>query len=193
MYGVPLFLYMSKIDVEIKQLLENPQDHERAFRLILKNYKERLYYLIRKIVIDHDDTDDVLQEVFIKIWKNLEKFRGDSNLFTWLYRIATNEALTFLRRRKDSRNISMDENPELINMLEAGGQKSSLLTGDDISLKLQAAVLQLPEKQRIVFNLKYYEDLTYEEIAEITDTTVGGLKANYHAAKKKIEEILGDS
>src|SRR5690606_35125118 len=120
-----------------KQLLENPEDHERAFRLILKNYKERLYYLIRKIVIDHDDTDDVLQETFVKIWRNLEKFRGDSNLYTWLYRIATNEALTFLRRRKESRNISMDENPELINMLEAGGQRASLLTGDDIEIRLQ--------------------------------------------------------
>ncbi len=133
-----------KIDEEIKQLLENPAEHERAFRLILKNYKERLYYLIRKIVIDHDDTDDVLQEAFVKIWRNLDKFRGDSNLYTWLYRIATNEALTFLRRRKESRNISMDENPELINMLEAGGQRASLLTGEDIEMKIQNPVLKIP-------------------------------------------------
>jgi RNA polymerase sigma factor (sigma-70 family) len=181
-----------KIDDQIKQLLENQEEHEKAFRLILKNYKERLYYLIRKIVIDHDDTDDVLQETFIKIWKNLDKFRGDSNLFTWLYRIATNEALNFLRKRKDSKNISMDDNPELMNMLEAGGQKGLLVSGDEIAVKLQKAVLQLPEKQRIVFNLRYFENLTYEEISEVTDTSVGGLKANYHSAKKKIEEILGE-
>lgn len=180
-----------KIEDEIKQLLEDTETHDKAFRLIVRHYKERLYFLIRKIVIDHDDTDDVLQEAFVKIWKNLDKFRGDSNLYTWLYRIATNEALTFLRRRKDARNISMDENPELMNMLEAGGQKAQLLSGEDIEIQLQKAVLQLPEKQRIVFNLKYFENLTYEEISEITDTSVGGLKANYHAAKKKIEEILG--
>ena len=174
---------------EVIALLE-AGEAEKAFRVIMKSYKEKLYYLIRKIVIDHDDTDDVLQETFIKIWKNLDKFRGDSNLYTWLYRIGTNEALTFLRRRKDAQNISMDENPELINML--GNNSQNTLNGDEIALQLQKAVLQLPEKQRIVFNLKYYENLTYEEIAEITETSVGGLKANYHAAKKKIEDILGD-
>ena len=105
-----------KIEVEIKELLTKKATHRRAFELILTNYKERLYFLIRKIVISHDDTDDVLQEAFIKIWKNLEKFRGDSNLYTWLYRIATNEALTFLRRRKNIQNISIDDNPELINL-----------------------------------------------------------------------------
>ncbi|MFT4733168.1 MAG: RNA polymerase sigma factor (sigma-70 family) [Algoriphagus sp.] len=174
----------------IKHLLLDQSQHEAAFQLILKEYKERLYFLIRKIVIDHDDTDDVLQEAFIKIWRNLEKFRGDSNLYTWLYRIGTNEALTFLRRRKDARNISMDENPELMNMLESGSSTSHV-SGNDIEIALQKAVLQLPEKQRIVFNLKYFEHLSYDEIAEITDTSVGGLKANYHAAKKKIEAILG--
>ena len=179
-----------KIDDQIIELLANKSTHEQAFGLIVKNYKERLYYLIRKIVIDHDDTDDVLQEAFLKIWRNLDKYRGDSALYTWLYRIATNEALTFLRRRKDALNISMDDNPELTNMLE-NPSKAELLDEEEISLKLQKAVLQLPEKQRIVFNLKYFEHLTYEEIAEITETSVGGLKANYHAAKKKIEEILG--
>lgn len=179
-----------KTEEIIKQLLLNKATQEDAFKLILKEYKERLYYLIRKIVIDHDDTDDILQEVFIKIWRNLDKFRGDSGLYTWLYRIATNEALTFLRRRKDAQNISMDENPELLRYLEAGN--TSLISGDEISLKLQKAVLQLPEKQRVVFNLKYFEHLSYEEISEITETSVGGLKANYHSAKKKIEDILGE-
>ena len=174
----------------IKQFLLTKSSHDEAFKLIVKEYKERLYYLIRKIVIDHDDTDDVLQEAFIKIWKNLDKFRGDANLYTWLYRIATNESLTFLRRRKDAKNISMDENPELMNMLESGSSTSHI-SGDEMQMALQKAVLQLPEKQRIVFNLKYFEFLSYEEISEITDTSVGGLKANYHAAKKKIEDILG--
>jgi RNA polymerase sigma-70 factor (ECF subfamily) len=174
----------------IIELLKDEEKHPEAFRLILSTYKERLYYLIRKIVIDHDDTDDVLQEAFVKIWKNLDKFRGESNLFTWLYRIATNEALTFLRRRKNQNNISMDENPELLRMLEGGGSKAQHISGDDIALALQKAVLQLPEKQRLVFNLKYFEHLTYEEISDITDTSIGGLKANYHAAKKKIEEII---
>ena len=174
----------------IKQFLLTKSSHDEAFKLIVKEYKERLYYLIRKIVIDHDDTDDVLQEAFIKIWKSLDKFRGDANLYTWLYRIATNESLTFLRRRKDAKNISMDENPELMNMLESGSSTSHI-SGDEMQMALQKAVLQLPEKQRIVFNLKYFEFLSYEEISEITDTSVGGLKANYHAAKKKIEDILG--
>jgi RNA polymerase sigma-70 factor, ECF subfamily len=174
----------------IKQLLLTKSSHDEAFKLIVKEYKERLYYLIRKIVIDHDDTDDVLQEAFIKIWKNLDKFRGDANLYTWLYRIATNESLTFLRRRKDAKNISMDENPELMNMLDSGSSTSHI-SGDEMQMALQKAVLQLPEKQRIVFNLKYFEFLSYEEISEITETSVGGLKANYHAAKKKIEDILG--
>jgi RNA polymerase sigma factor (sigma-70 family) len=174
----------------IKQLLLTKSSHDEAFKFIVKEYKERLYYLIRKIVIDHDDTDDVLQEAFIKIWKNLDKFRGDANLYTWLYRIATNESLTFLRRRKDAKNISMDENPELMNMLDSGSSTSHI-SGDEMQMALQKAVLQLPEKQRIVFNLKYFEFLSYEEISEITETSVGGLKANYHAAKKKIEDILG--
>ena len=179
-----------KTEEIIKQLLLDKSQHEAAFKLILKEYKERLYFLIRKIVIDHDDTDDVLQEAFIKIWRNLDKFRGDSNLYTWLYRIGTNEALTFLRRKKDAKNISMDENPELMNLLESGSTTFHI-SGTDIEMALQKAVIQLPEKQRIVFNLKYFEHLSYEEISEITDTSVGGLKANYHAAKKKIESILG--
>jgi len=174
----------------IKQLLLNKSSNDEAFKLILKEYKERLYYLIRKIVIDHDDTDDVLQEAFIKIWKNLDKFRGDANLYTWLYRIGTNEALTFLRRRKDAQNISIDDNPELMNMLDSGSSTSHI-SGDNIQMELQRAVLKLPEKQRMVFNLKYFEHLTYEEISQITDTSIGGLKANYHSAKKKIEDILG--
>ncbi|UBM59370.1 RNA polymerase sigma factor [Marinilongibacter aquaticus] len=177
-------------DEKILELLADENRRQEAFGLILSTYKERLYYLVRKILIDHDDTDDVLQEVFIKVWKNLGSYRGDSQLYTWLYRIATNESLSFIRRRKKAQNISMDENPELMNLFESNS-KAGHISGDDIAIALQRAVLQLPEKQRIVFNLKYFEYLSYEEISEITSTTVGGLKANYHAAKKRIEEILG--
>jgi RNA polymerase sigma-70 factor, ECF subfamily len=176
-------------DQDIIVLLQDSANHERAFRLIVSSYKERLYHVIRKILIDHDDTDDVLQDTFIKIWKNLDKFRGDANLYTWLYRIGTNEALSFLRKRKKTQNISMDENPELMAMLDSSS-KSQHMTGDEISLRLQKAILQLPEKQRLVFNMKYFDKLKYEEIAEITETSVGGLKANYHMAVKKIEEYL---
>jgi RNA polymerase sigma-70 factor (ECF subfamily) len=176
-------------DQDIIELLADPSQHEKAFRMIVTSYKERLYHVIRKILIDHDDTDDVLQDAFIKIWKNLDKFRGDANLYTWLYRIGTNEALSYLRKRKNTQNISMDDNPELMSMLESAS-KGSQMTGDEISLRLQRAVLELPEKQRLVFNMKYFDKLKYEEIAEITETSVGGLKANYHMAVKKIEEIL---
>lgn len=177
-------------DEEIISLLQTEGAQEKAFGLIISSYSSRLYQVIRKIVINHDDTDDILQDTFIKIWKNLDKFREDSALYTWLYRIATNEALSFLRKRKKAMNISMDENPELMNYLE-GPSQSAHVSGDAIALKLQKAVLQLPEKQRLVFNFKYYENLKYEDIAEITGTSVGGLKATYHAAVKRIEEILG--
>ncbi len=177
-------------DAEIIALLASPETHEQAFKMIVKSYKERLYYLVRKILIDHEDTNDVVQDVFIKIWKNLDKYRGESALYTWLYRIATNEALSFLRKRKNVQNISVDDNPELLAYLQSPSN-ATLMSEDIIAQKLQAAVLQLPEKQRLVFNLKYFEHLSYEEISAITETTVGGLKATYHTAVKKIEEILG--
>lgn len=176
-------------DEDIIQLLENKETYEEAFKAILKTYKEKLYFLVRKIVIDHDDADDVTQEAFIKIWRNLDKFRGDSKLYTWLYRIATNEALTFLQKKKRDRSVSLDDNEILVSKLESP-KSDTYLSGDEIQVKLQKALLELTDKQRIVFNLKYFENLKYEEIAEITDTSVGGLKATYHFAVKKIEEYL---
>lgn len=177
-------------DEEIIKLLEKPETSEQAFRAILKAYKEKIYYHVRKIVIDHDDADDVTQETFIKIWRNLDKFRGDSKLYTWLYRIATNESLTFLQKKRRDMSVSIDDNEIFIAQLESP-KSDSYLDGDEIQIKLQKALLELTDKQRIVFNLKYFENLKYEEIAEITDTSVGGLKATYHFAVKKIEDFLG--
>ncbi|MBK9932593.1 MAG: RNA polymerase sigma factor [Cytophagaceae bacterium] len=176
-------------DEEIVELLQDPSKHETAFKSILKSYKEKLYYHVRKIVIDHDDADDVTQEAFIKIWRNLDKFRGDSKLYTWLYRIATNEALTFLQKKRRDMSVSIDDNEVLVNQLETS-RSDSYYSGDEIQTKLQKALLELTDKQRVVFNLKYFDDLKYEEIAEITETSVGGLKATYHFAVKKIEDFL---
>ena len=142
---------------------------------------------IRRLLIDHDDTDDVLQNTFIKVWKNLEGFNRDSQLFTWIYRIATNESITFLNKKKRRFFIPIiNVEHELSSKLESDVNFS----GDKIQLKLQKAILTLPEKQRVVFNMKYYDELKYEEIAEITGTSVGALKASYHHAVKKIEEYV---
>jgi RNA polymerase sigma-70 factor, ECF subfamily len=176
-------------DEQIITLLQSPENADAAFRAILKAYKEKLYYHVRKIVIDHDDADDITQEAFIKIWRNLDKFRGDSKLYTWLYRIATNEALTFLQKKKRDMSVSIDDNEMLVNHLTSP-TSDTYLDGNEIEMKLQKALLTLTDKQRVVFNLKYFEELKYDEIAEITETSVGGLKATYHYAVKKIEEYL---
>ena len=138
------------------------------------------------MVIDHDDADDVVQEVFIKVWKEIDRYRGDSELFTWIYRIATNEALQFLRKKKRRMLFSGDYN----EVLERHLVNSMDIDGDEIQLKLQKAILTLPDKQRLIFNLKYFEELKYEEMSGITGTSVGSLKASYHHAVKKIEKYL---
>jgi RNA polymerase sigma-70 factor (ECF subfamily) len=141
------------------------------------------------MVIDHDDADDVTQEVFIKIWKNLDKFREDAKLYTWVYRIATNECLSFLAKKKRRFFLPIhDVEGELANKVDL----NSTISGDEIQVKLQKALLKLPDKQRIVFNMKYFDEMKYDEIAAITDTSVGALKASYHHAVKKIEESLND-
>lgn len=175
-------------ETEILKLLEEKKNEE-AFKLILKTYKERVYYHVRKMVINHEDTDDVTQDAFIKVWRNLDKFKGNSKFYTWLYRIATNEALTFLQKKKRYDSFSIDDSETLANQLEADRSEYAI-DGDEIQEKLQKALLQLTDKQRAVFNLKYFENLKYKEIAEITETSVGGLKATYHYAVKKIEEYL---
>lgn len=153
-----------------------------AFDEIVGRYKERVYHHVRRIVIDHDDADDAAQNTFIRVWQNLGTFRGDSALFSWIYRIATNEALTLLRRKKP--NLDMDSAAaELSALVDAGDHQN----GDEIARKLQKALLTLPEKQRLVFHMKYFDDLTYDQIAEITGTSVGALKASYFHAVRKIE------
>jgi len=173
-------------DAEILKKFSNEKSREEAFNLLLNKYQQKIYWHIRRMVIDHDDADDLVQETFIKVWKNLANFRSDSQLYTWLYRIATNECITFLNRKKLKNNISIDEAPDLSNTLAEG----SYFNGDQAQLKLQRALLTLPEKQRLVFNMKYFDELKYEEISQILGTSVGALKASFHLAVKKIEQFL---
>ncbi len=179
---------MSQInDAEILSLFADAKTRNQAFNMLLKKYQQKIYWHIRRMVINHDDADDVLQDVFVKVWKNLETFRSDSQLYTWLYRIATNECLTFLNRKKMKNNIPLDEvSYELAESLA----DSTYFNGNQAQLKLQQAVLTLPDKQRLVFNMKYFEDMKYEEMSEVLGTSVGALKASYHLAVKKIEAFL---
>ncbi len=155
--------------------------------MLVRGYQQRVYWHVRKMVIDHDDADDLTQEVFIKIHRHIETFREDSQLFTWIYRIATNECLSFLSKKKRIFFLPIgDVEGELSAKLDTSLQ----LSGDEIQLKLQKALIKLPDKQRAVFNMKYFEDLTYEEMSQITTTSVGALKASYHHAVKKIEDFL---
>ena len=173
-------------DEELIQSFKTPLK-EKAFRVLVQRYQQRLYYHVRRMVIDHDDANDVLQNAFIKIWHNLENFRGDAQLFTWLYRIATNESLSFLSAKQKRLAISIDDlQYTLANQLKS----DKYFEGDDIELKLQAAILSLPEKQRIVFNLRYYDEMPYEEMSKVLGTSEGALKASYHIAAKKIEEQI---
>lgn len=178
-------------DSEILEKFAQENTREEAFRLLLNKYQQKIYWHIRRMVIDHDDTDDLVQDVFIKVWKSLSNFRSDSQLFTWLYRIATNESVTFLNRKKLRNTVSLDESDgkDLIETLA----ESPYFDGDKAQMKLQKALLTLPEKQRLVFNMKYFDDLKYEEISEILGTSVGALKASFHIAVKKIEHILLNS
>jgi RNA polymerase sigma-70 factor (ECF subfamily) len=172
--------------VFIDQLLHPKTQHE-AFRELLQLYQKPLYNHIRNIVLNHDDTDDVLQNTFIKVFQNIKNFKGESKLFSWMYRIATNEALSFLQQKAKKNGISNEEaQQKALNKLES----DVFFDGDEIQLKLQKAIATLPEKQQLVFKMKYFEELKYEEISEIVDTSVGALKASYHLAVKKIEEYL---
>jgi RNA polymerase sigma-70 factor (ECF subfamily) len=175
---------MADKDKDLISALKTEGQKEIAFRLLVKTYQQRLYWHIRKIVISHDDADDLMQNVFIKVWKNIDNFREDSSLFTWLFRIATNESLSFLQQKKRRNILSIDGVSDyLVETFETDAH----FEGDDLQKRLQLAVLQLPEKQRLVFNMKYYDEMKYEEIAEILKTSVGALKASYHHAVKKIE------
>ncbi len=172
---------------EFIQKLLNPKTQNLAFQQLLKEYQKPLYNHIRNIVLNHDDTNDVLQNTFVKVFQNLCKFKGESKLFSWMYRIATNEALTFLSQKAKKSGITS----ETLQKKYIDNLKSDIyFVGDEIQIKLQKAILQLPEKQQLVFKMKYFEELKYEEISEILGTSVGALKASYHLAVKKIEAFV---
>ena len=170
----------------IAELL-HPKTQQEAFRKLVRDYQRPLYNHIRNIVLNHDDTDDVLQNTFVKVFQNLKNFKGESKLFSWIYRIATNEAITFINQRAKKQGISSEEVQEkMINSLQAEVDYD----GDEIQLKLQKAVAMLPEKQQLVFKMKYFEEMKYEDMSEILETSVGALKASYFHAVKKIEDFL---
>ena len=167
--------------------LKSDQTQEKAFRELITLYKERLYWHIRKIVISHDDSDDVLQNTFIKIYKNINKFKGESKLFSWMYRIATNEAITHLNKNVKRLQITNEAVQEyVINNLKA----DVYFEGDEIQLKLQRAIATLPQKQQLVFNMKYFDNIKYKDMSDVLETSEGALKASYHIAVKKIESYL---
>ena len=160
---------------------------EQGFKLLMQKYQERLYWHVRRMVYEHDDANDVIQNTFIKVYRSIHKFEGKSKLYTWLYRIATNESITFLNKKNRKSTASLDnEDYNLENQLKA----DDYFDGDEIQQKLNAALSTLPEKQRAVFNLRYYDEMTYAEMSEVLGTSVGALKASYHHAVKKIESYL---
>ncbi len=176
-------------DKELLALFKKKESRNYAFNQIIHTYQERLYWHIRRIVILHEDADDVLQNTFLKAWNGLDNFREGSRLYTWLYRIATNEALSFLKMKKKKVLIPLhDFEKSVMNKSEEG----DYIDGDAIQMKLQRAIASLPEKQRIVFNMKYYDEMKYEEMAEVLKTSVGALKASFHHAVKKIEKLIGE-
>ncbi|MGB6150635.1 MAG: RNA polymerase sigma factor [Pricia sp.] len=169
------------------QDLQHPETRSKAFEVLVDTHKQRLYWHIRRIVLNHDDADDVLQNTFIKVFKNIEGFKGESKLYSWMYRIATNESLTFLKNKARKLDIGGGElQDQMLSNLKA----DVYFEGDAIQLKLQKAIATLPEKQKLVFNMKYFDELKYGEISDILDKSVGGLKASYHLAVKKIEAYL---
>lgn len=178
---------MKNSEQKLLQDLQDKESRNSAFRELVSLYKERLYWQIRNIVKDHDDADDVLQNTFIKVFNNIHQFKGDSQLFSWMYRIATNEALNFLNQKANKFKLSSEE---LQHQIVSNLESDVYFEGDEIQLQLQRAISILPEKQQQVFNMKYFQELKYKEISDILGTSEGALKASYHIAVKKIEEFL---
>ncbi|MFC3414365.1 RNA polymerase sigma factor [Algoriphagus hitonicola] len=174
-------------DQEILQLIRQNHTRDMGYRQLIQRYQQRIYQVIRRMVLIHEDADDLTQNTFIKAFKNIDKFQENSTLFTWLYRIATNETLTFLEKKKNRFFFSIDDHQQ---RLESYLDQPGMPTTEEIEYKLEKALLKLPAKQRLVFHLKYQEELTYEQMSQITETSVGALKASYHLAVKKIEEFL---
>lgn len=167
--------------------LKDKTTQEKAFRILMSQYKERLYWHVRKIVISHDDADDVLQNTFIKIYRSIDKFNSESKIYSWMYRIATNEAITFINKKAKEKKVDISEyNLNMIHTL----QEDSLYDGNEIQLVLQQAIATLPKKQQLVFNMKYFDEIKYSDMSEMLETSVGALKASYFHAVKKIEKII---
>lgn len=172
---------------DLFKLLKEEDTRSQAFSSVVQKYQEQLYWLIRKMVLSHEDSNDILQNTFLKAWNGLDSFRGDSQISTWLHRIAVNETFSFL---SNAQMRNMGSSTDLENTMIQNLQSDSYFSGDELQLKLQKAILTLPPKQRLVFNMKYFEDRKYEEMEEILNTSVGALKASYHHAVKKIEQFI---
>jgi len=174
-------------DIELVELFRDAERKHYAFNLLVRKYQEKVYYFVRRMVVDHDDSDDVVQNIFIKVWNNLDSFREDSKLFTWLYRIAVNESLSFLKSKQLRSYLSLSSpEAQMVKSLH----DDPYFDGQEIQKRLQEAIIKLPKKQQLVFNMRYYDDLSYDEMSEILGTSVGALKASYHFATKKIEEFV---
>lgn len=174
-------------DTDLIERLRSPESCREAFNEVIRQYSEPLYWQIRRMVENHDDANDILQNTFLKAWQSVEGFRGDAKLSTWLYKIALNESITFLARERKRLHISIDdEESHLVNLIES----DEYVDGDELALKLRKAISTLPEKQRLVFNMKYFDEMKYEQMSEILGTSVGALKASYHLAVKKIEQYF---
>lgn len=174
-------------DAELLDIYKNAHQQDYAFNLIVRKYQEKIYWHVRRMVLDHDDANDLVQDIFIKAWKSLKEFRGDSGIYTWLYRIATNETLTFLRKKKRRFFLPWQD---VENMMSEKLESDAYFNGSEIEKKLQKAILTLPDKQKVVFNLRYFDEMKYEEMSGILNTSVGSLKASFHHASKKIEEYF---
>ena len=178
---------MSLSDDEILARFKDKDSRNYAFNLLVRKYQQKLYWVIRRLVIDHDDANDLVQNVWVKVWQNLDSFKAESQLYTWLYRISANEALTFLNKKKKRFFLKLEDvNKELSEKAE----HDTGISGDEIQIKLQKAIILLPEKQRLVFHMRYYDEMPYEEMSKVLGTSVGALKASYHHAAKKIENYL---
>ncbi|MDH6306077.1 RNA polymerase sigma-70 factor (ECF subfamily) [Parabacteroides sp. PF5-5] len=172
---------------ELVARLREPASQRDAFSYVVGMYSEKLYWQIRKMVLSHDDANDILQNTFLKTWMNIEHFRGEAKLSTWLYKIAINECITFLNKQRNINNVSIDDTDVFLLERLKGDE---YFDGDAAQMKLQEAILTLPEKQRLVFNMKYFDEMKYDEMSDILGTSVGALKASYHHAVKKVEEFL---
>ena len=176
-------------EASVVEQLHHPDTARAAFGQVIEHYSSTLYWQIRRMVIDHDDANDVLQNTFLKAWTSIDNFRGDAKLSTWLYKIAINESITFINKKKMQNNVSLDDDESfLVNTLES----DEWFDGDEAQLLLQRAIATLPEKQRLVFNLRYYDEMKYEDMSEILGTSTGALKASYHHALKKIEAFFAE-